>query len=191
MFNDLSDGGIVLVAQYSGDIPISFLGIGANGQPGKAGLVRNLSSANWIASDWFFVGASAKVALTVSGAIGTGVKIRMEGRRRDTVNDADGPPIVPLFRPFLIDTTRTDSPATAAAKEQTILAADFRNGLGTGTDQVSDWNGTAAGAAAASEALDVRLLSSDALMSGWARVLLISTAGPTTGDKIIVSVNRG
>jgi len=56
---------------------------------------------------------------------------------------------------------------------------------------VSDWDDTAAGAAAAAESLDVRLITTDALMSGFARVLLLASNAPQAGDKLVISVNRG
>lgn len=185
--NDFSEGGIVIHAQRSGDALDELLDA-----KGKPVVVRKLSAAHWIASDWFFVGGVTNVHLTVKGTISGGmasVKLRLEGKRRDAKNDTSASNT--FGRPYLVDTVRTDSPAAGPAEEQTIAAADLQHGTGAGTDQVSDWDGTADGASAAAEALDVRLLTPDALMSGFARVLLLATGAPAANDKITVSVNRG
>jgi len=111
--NDRRDGGIVLYAQRSGDVADTFLTV-----KGVAGVVRTLSAAHWIASDWFQVGAVENLHLTVKGTISVGlasVLLRVEGKRRDTLNDTSAS--VTFGRPYLIDTVRTDIPAAGPAAE--------------------------------------------------------------------------
>ena len=180
--NDLSDLGIVLYAQTTGDAADVVYDAGA-----RPVVVRRLSASNWIASDWFQVGSLPITSLTVGGTISTNlgsVKVRLEAQRRDSENAS-------LWRPSLVDTIRTDQPSNPPAYEQTIAKADLLHGTGAGTSQVSDWDGSAGGAAAAAELLDVRLMTTDAILTGKCRVLLLCVGSPDPGDKIYVAVNRG
>ena len=181
MSNDLSDSGSILFA--SGDGAGTFVDV-----KGNPGVVRTLSAAHWIASDWFFVGAWQTMALTVSGQISSSlasVTIAVESRRIDKQNLAMD------YFPAIVGTVRSDQPDVAPAASQSIALADLLRGAGTGTDQVSSWDGTAGGASAAAEILDVRLLTKDAVLTGQCRVLVLCANAPQAADFVRVAVNRG
>jgi len=184
-FNDFADGGIVLLAQYSGDTKTTFKGPGDNGTPGTPGVVRNLTEANYIASKWFPVGRFDSLHLTIGGnlsALTGSFDVVLERRRKDSVNGG-------IYAPSIVSTVRTDAPGTPPANSQTILAADLTPGAPL---SVSDWDGSAAGATPANEtSRTVLLITTDAVLSGEVRVLIKCAAAPHAGDIVFVAVTRG
>ena len=185
MFNDLSDGGIVLLAQYSGDTPTTFKTIGANGQPGIDGVVQNLTNANYIASRWFSVGQWQNLQITIGGNITAGtasIDVVLERRRKDAVNGG-------TFAPSVMTTVRTDAPAAGPATSQTISTTDLAPGTPI---TIADWDGSAAGGTPTSEtSRSVLLQTTDGMLAGEMRVLIKAANAARAGDIVYVAVNRG
>ena len=166
-----SDLGIVLFA--SGDGSGSF-----SNRDGTPGVVRTLTNANFIASDWFDVGRLAELLISISGVVSAQMAsavVMLERRRTDEKN--------PLFvySPAVIGTLRTDDPTAAKAAQQTIT----RNQLAGQT--VSAWPNVAP----AVEILDVVLATTDQRWAGQCRVLVKATNAVAPTDRVVISANGG
>lgn len=166
-FTPPHDQGIVFYATQDGSGSFTLTN-------GTAGTVRTLANANYVSGDWINCSLIQDLHLTVSGVISAGMAsavIALEGRRVDVNNGS-------LFgNPQVLGTVRGDSPSTAAAASQTVTRANLAG--------QSVANGTGGGAA--TETLDVALITTDARWCDQFRVIVKATNAAEAGDKIIVA----
>lgn len=157
--------GIILYASHGGAGSFT-------GPDGNAGTVRTLTNANYITSDEIMVGRSGALALSVGGVISAGMASATVIVEAEQV-DADNPTLVKWST---IGTVRGDDPAVAPAASQTIVAADLVG------ESVAD----GVGGGAATEVLDVRLLTTDHVASVKLRCIVKATNATQAGDYITI-----
>lgn len=168
-FQPQSDAGILFYGSNNGSGSYTKIN-------GTAGTVRTITNANYVSSEALSAaGRRPDLRITVSGTISAGMAsaiIIVEGRRTDRNNT-----VAENWK--VLGTTRGDSPSVAAAATQTITRANLVG------QSVAD----GIGGGAATETLDVVLLTTDHRQCDELRVIVKATNAPESGDVIVVAVN--